>query len=317
MGGNNGWLNRIHTVAHANSLPIYTYYRGDTPISWIDHILTYGESGRTCLQGVQTMDGSFFNTLSDHRPIMASFLISGGPKTSKSKQFKMPKWQRKPLTVDLKNDEEVAKIHAHLSQFLLDHPPNQERTPPEAGEYLLSLNKAAVGAIIKVKQGGKPMRKANWKGYKDGWSPTMIALKSQLHALQTMLRHLTGRNKHRKWQTTLEAAITIKELTDQWEAEVFTLKWPDKTDAYKIMDTAGRGPSYWRTLGGYPKLKELVEEIKRIKKKLHGRQRTELRILINSAVAARELGREKASYLCISDLCWVNKEHRSVSTVFN
>ena len=192
---------------------------------------------------------------------MASFLISGGPKTSKSKQFKMPKWQRKPLTVDLKNDEEVAKIHAHLSQFLLDHPPNQERTPAEAGEYLLSLNKAAVDAIIKVKQGGKPMRKANWKGYKDGWSPTMIALKSQLHALQTMLRHLTGRNKHRKWQTTLEAAITIKELTDQWEAEVFTLKWPDKADAYKIMDTAGRGPSYWRTLGGYPKLKELVEEI--------------------------------------------------------
>ena len=59
------------------------------------------------------------------------------------------------------------------------------------------------------------------------------------------------------------------------------------------MDTADRGPSYWRTLGGYPKLKELVEEIERIKKKLHGRQRTELRILINSAVAARELGREK------------------------
>ena len=83
------------------------------------------------------------------------------------------------------------------------------------------------------------------------------------------------------------------------------------------MDTAGRGPSYWRTLGGYPKLKELVEEIERIKKKLHGRQRTELRILINSAVAARELGRKKLSYLCISDLCWVNEEHRSVSTVFN
>ena len=36
----------------------------------------------------------------------------------------------------------------------------------------------------------------------------------------------------------------------------------DKQDAYKIMDTGGRGPSYWRTLEGYPKLVELVSEIK-------------------------------------------------------
>ena len=137
------------------------------------------------------------------------------------------------------------------------------------------------------------MRRFNWKGFKDGWSPTMITLKAQLQALQTMLRHLTGRNKHYKWQTTLEASTSIKEITDHWEATVFSLKWADKQDAYKIMDTGGRGPSYWRTLEGYPKLVELVSEIERIKKKLHGRQRTELRILINSAVAARELSREK------------------------
>ena len=121
----------------------------------------------------------------------------------------------------------------------------------------------------------------------------MITLKAQLQALQTMLRHLTGRNKHYKWQTILEASTSIKEITDHWEATVFSLNWADKQDAYKIIDAGGRGPSYWRTLVGYPRLVELVSEIERIKKKLHGRQRTELRILINSAVAARELSRGK------------------------
>ena len=133
-------MNRIYTAATESSLPINTFCRGETPISWIDHILTYGESARTCLQGIQTIDGLFFNTLSDHRPIMASFMISGGPRTSKSKQFKMTKWLRKPLMVDLKNDDEVNKIHTHLAQFLLDHPPDVNRTPAEAGEYLLSLS---------------------------------------------------------------------------------------------------------------------------------------------------------------------------------
>ena len=69
----------------------------------------------------------------------------------------------------------------------------------------------------------------------------MITLKAQLQALQTMLRHLTGRNKHYKWQTILGASTFIKEITDQWEATVFSLKWADKQDAYKIMDTGGRG----------------------------------------------------------------------------
>ena len=62
------------------------------------------------------------------------------------------------------------------------------------------------------------------------------------------------------------------------------------------MDSADRGPSYWRTLVGLPKLTELVAEIERIKKKLHGRQRTELRILINSAVLLGSWLVRKANY---------------------
>ena len=64
----------------------------------------------------------------------------------------------------------------------------------------------------------------------------------------------------------MDASISIKELTDQWKTTVLSLKWANQAEAHKIMDSADRGPSYWRTLVGLPKLTELVAEIERIKK---------------------------------------------------
>ena len=54
------------------------------------------------------------------------------------------------------------------------------------------------------------------------------------------------------------------------------------------MDHTGYGPSYWRTLATFSSAALLQSEITSIKKRLHGRQRTELRLLINHAVAKRE-----------------------------
>ena len=171
-----------------------------------------------CLQGIQTADGPLLSQLSEHRPIQASFLIMGGPKGKSSKHYKTSKWERKPLTVDLKNTKEVELIHAHLTQWLQDNPSDPTRTQVGAGEYLLSLNKAAVAAIVNVKHGGNAYRRKNWKGYKDGWSPTMISIKAQLTALQTMMRHLTGRGDKSltRWMTLDQASIDIKRITDQW-----------------------------------------------------------------------------------------------------
>ena len=69
-------------------------------------------------------------------------------------------------------------IHAHLTQWLLDNPIDPSRTLVGDGEYLLSLNKATVDAIVNVKHGGDGYRRKYWKGYKDGWSPTMISIKA-------------------------------------------------------------------------------------------------------------------------------------------
>ena len=60
------------------------------------------------------------------------------------------------------------------------------------------MNRAAVEALVMVKNKGREIRRTNWKNFKDGWSPTMIAIKSQLIAMQQMLGHLTGRNHYQK-----------------------------------------------------------------------------------------------------------------------
>ena len=50
-GDNNGWHNHLYDAAKTAAFPIHTYWKG-VPISWIDHILTYGESGWVNLQGI-------------------------------------------------------------------------------------------------------------------------------------------------------------------------------------------------------------------------------------------------------------------------
>ena len=62
------------------------------------------------------------------------------------------------------------------------------------------------------------------------------------------------------------------------------------------MDHTGHGPSYWRTLDTHPSLTLLQSEISAPKKRLHGRQRTELRLLINHAVAKRERAIEMGKF---------------------
>ena len=238
---NNGWQNHLHVAAKQAAFPVHTYWKG-APISWIDHILTYGESGRCTLQGIQTACGTFFTGLSDHQPIMATFQLSGGQRNSKYRRCKPAKWENKPIVIDLKNKEEVALIHTHLTKWLTDFPPNHPRTQAEAGEYLLAMNRAAVDALVEVKNKGCAVCCANWKKYKDGWSPTMIALKAQLQATQQMLGHLTGRNHYSKWMTPEQASIDIVRITEKWQSSVIKLTWSDNNNPHDIMMLVDAAP---------------------------------------------------------------------------
>ena len=133
--------------------------------------------------------------------------------------------------------------------------------------------------------------------YKDGWSPTLICLKAHLQALTLILRHLNRRSSRSGWRSQRDVSIDIAAITSAWERQVLSFKtWKHPTDPYKLMDYTGYGPSYWRNITTYPSQTLLLSEITSVKNRLQGRQRTELRLLINHAVVLRNLAVERGKY---------------------
>ena len=282
-----GWFNRIYQIANAHNFPIHTFRSKGEPVSWIDHILSYGEAGNISLQQAQAPSGSFFIGISDHTPIIASFFLHGGPRLPKFLRPPSPTSKKRPININLNDKKQVKKIHAHLMEWLDKHPPDHRATPEEAVDYLLSMTQASVEAISNIVHNDRSYTVHKHKYYLGGWSPTLISLKAHLQALLLIQRHSTS--KKSKWRSQLEATCDITAIVNCWEKRVLSFdEWPTAEAPYLLMDHTGYGPSYWRTLATFPSAALLQSEITSIKKRLHGRQRTELRLLINHAVAKRE-----------------------------
>jgi endonuclease/exonuclease/phosphatase family metal-dependent hydrolase len=69
----NGWLNRAHELADQLTIPLATHCTKNGPDSWIDHILIHDTSNRAEQTAVATSEGSFWATVSDHRPLVSDF----------------------------------------------------------------------------------------------------------------------------------------------------------------------------------------------------------------------------------------------------
>ena len=57
-----GWFNRIYQIANAHNFPIHTFRSKGEPVSWIDHILSYGEAGNISLKQAKTPSSLVYRT---------------------------------------------------------------------------------------------------------------------------------------------------------------------------------------------------------------------------------------------------------------
>ena len=71
-------------------------------------------------------------------------------------------------------------------------------------------------------------------------------------------------------------------ILDQTTYDADYYEWEDGKKG-KLLNITGNSYSWWMLKKEYS-IDEIVEEIKLIKKKMHGRKRTELRMQINHAV---------------------------------
>ena len=130
----------------------------------------------------------------------------------------------------------------------------------------------------------------NCSRFKDGWSPMLVAKLAALSSIVHMRQHINGDNKRALWKSKEAISNGIAHATALWEQKLKKLTWDDvksREHAYAM----GLGPSHWRLIQTteYHKLSGwLSEQELKIKRQLHGRQRSEDRRAMKNASAERE-----------------------------
>jgi carbohydrate-binding DOMON domain-containing protein len=82
----------------------------------------------------------------------------------------------------------------------------------EPGDLLLR-----VSCLSEQKARGlTAVKRRKRSNFKDGWSPTLIALKFQHIAILEILGHITGSRKRTIWRNKLEQDIGIQAIIAKW-----------------------------------------------------------------------------------------------------
>jgi hypothetical protein len=207
--------------------------------------------------------------------------LSGLIKNAHPLEYRM---DPKPF-IDRADKKRVSIYRKSLAEYRkLTDPP---RTLEHAYANLLNLTSHSVITASKVFP-AKGSQAGLRSSYKDGWSPTAMALKAQRIAITQILGHLQGTKGRTIWRTLHEQSLGILKIVNAWVKAVLKLKWIPPDTGWKVMDATIYGPSYWKTLDTMTTATFCIERLDELSSKLHGKQRQKLRENINNAVKIRE-----------------------------
>ena len=276
-----GLLNPFSYVAHTSPRTFASFYSGLRPVGLIDNFfLSQSYPGLVSLTALD--DGSFWSTISDHRPILLGLSLSAFQARRLGRPLTRPNW---PKT-------EVPSQPTLLRQYqaqLEDRPAEPISDPPSSARYLFQVcvDSTAVAASLA------PASVSKGKRWKDGWSPPMMCLKANLEALWQIWGHLRGTGGRSLWKTQADMDTHLEQILAPWE-RVVQHHYKDDPPAYHAMlARGGHPPSYWRTAPVRNLDSTVLEAIHLVKGQLHGRNRNYLRMLINAQVYRRETSRLK------------------------
>ena len=195
------------------------------------------------------------------------------------------------VDLDLTQTEQVNAYRLHTAQLLRDLP--DPSSPENASTALQALCQDSAAWV----QDHSLCKKARSRGRRhyDGWSPPAMALKAQLVALIIINGHLHGYRGHAKWRTQDQMDRDLPTILTRWERAVRRLSWPNPTDIAYWLEFTGYPPAKWRlcTLPEALRPGFCLDLIQKVKRRLHGRFRMDLRRQISAATNAREALREQ------------------------
>jgi ribonuclease HI len=277
------------SVFHSESSgkPIYTYTKKGADSSWIDHHIIAPSSAASQVLSTTSFNGPYWSDVSDHRPLMIHMSVLGGRGTAGLVDNPHPRSIRsetKPF-LDKEDKKRVRVYRSSLAQYrkLADPPLSAEH----AWKNLLNLTMHSVVVASKVFP-SKGSQSGPRSSYKDGWSPTAIAMKYQMIAILDILGHIQGTKGRHIWRDLDDQSIGIVRIVETWVKSVLKLNWTPPSTGWDIMDSSGYGPVFWKTLDTMATVSFCIDRLDELKLKLHGKQRQKLRESINKAVQLRE-----------------------------
>ncbi len=287
------WTNPLCSLSLQLSNPLFTHWVArhlqegveHSGVSWIDHILVHFHDQPEVVRG-GTESHNDWITVSDHRPLWLDLhlpsegtlpipLVGSPP---------LPPPRRLPRENKAVVDRYRKSVTAKVRKLPLTLSPS---------DRLAQIAKISVDACPRP--GDKPLSFYNSTKLRDGWSPLYIAHLTALSSIAEMRQHLTGASKRRLWRTPGEIQVGISDVTMRWQEQLQQLTWPTPEDE-EAAATIGGGPVHWKHLArtDYGNLVPLLRNLEKdIKKKMHGRKRSEWRHNINAQSAAREDARKK------------------------
>ena len=306
--GMTGWAN-LPLVALANSpiRSLHTQWTGKDNlargVSWLDHILFQHSSPSVKLEGLHLVREP--STSDSHRMLISTLAVAGGARQGRLPRAPTPrKGLSRPKPKSTLTANETDLFTAAMDAYLQSHPPPESDTDldtspylEEASDYLYNLCIHSAGLNL----GGSTWKRKKWRTYKDGWSPSMVALQYHLQFVVDLQRHLGGSTRFPAWHGSAGLQNMFRRASE-WEDQVKSLPWEDIRDASNILDKAepDKGPSHYRLRTSLPSLYELEKTRNSLYQALHGRCRTEFRIKLCTAIKQREESRTKGkarSYL--------------------
>jgi hypothetical protein len=159
-------------------------------------------------------------------------------------------------------------------------------TTEDANNFIESL--CTESALLARRLMKRPPKLGNKS--KDGWSPHMMVLKSQLKSLVEVLRRKTGTINRPKWTSPREHVLGMEYWLSRWMDTANNLRWQNDDAKQQALQSTGKGPAYWRRRP-HADPNEIAVEIRAVLSKLHGQRRKELMSSINDNCKRRELRR--------------------------
>ena len=205
----NNWASTSQDHALETRQSVHTFYSGQRPVSWIDHHLISPAYTSDSIVTTTISEGPYWDAGIDHRPICIHLRVPGGRGTSgiSKPHYVPPYYFPRRIDINLKDDDLVLNYRAQLDATipLFDTSP----TTAIASDQLLQICRMSSHTAKSLTQLPAKMGKPR-SPFKNGWSPTFMAIKLQRLAIIDILGHARGSKRCARWKNQDAQNIGIK-----------------------------------------------------------------------------------------------------------